>query len=133
MKMNLPSLFAVLALTSGMALDANAYVVDVQNGFVDVDLAGWQAAGVFDASDDTQNTRLVIDCCGGMTITGFEYTNLMFTTSGDSYFSEFVISVYNSANTEWLDWAPSTTEAGGSLGPISGSFGGPTGHGGPYG
>ena len=133
MKMNLPSLFAVLALTSGMALNANAYVVDVQHGFVDVDLAGWQAAGAFDASDATQNTRLVINLGQSATITGFEYTNLMFTTSGDSYLSEFVISVNNTANGEWLDWAPSTTEASGSLGPISGSFGGPTGQGGPYG
>src|SRR5690348_3642822 len=113
MKMNLPSLFAVLALTSGMALNANAYVVDVYNGFVDVDLAGWQAAGAFDASDNTQNTRLVIDLGGQTaTVTGFEYSNLMFTTSGDSYLSEFVISVNNTGNTEWLDWSPSTTEAG---------------------
>jgi len=126
MKMNLPSLAAIVALTLCGALDANA-------GFVDVNLAGWQALGAFDASDDTENTRLVIDLGMSATITGFDYTNLSFTTSGDSWFSEFVISVNNTGNTQWLDWRPSTTEAGGSLGPISGSFGGPTGQGGPYG
>lgn len=127
MKMNLPSLAAILALTLCGALNANA-------GFVDVNLAGWQAFGAFDASDDTDNTRLVISNLGtGTTITGFDYTNLIFTTSGDSYLSEFVISVNNTGITQWLDWRPSTTQAGGSLGPISGSFGGPTGQGGPYG
>jgi len=126
MKMNLPSLAAIVALTLCGALNANA-------GFVDVNLAGWQALGAFDASDDTENTRLVIDLGMSATITGFDYTNLSFTTSGDSWFSEFVISVNNTGNTQWLDWRPSTTEAGGSLGPISGSFGGPTGQGGPYG
>jgi PEP-CTERM motif len=127
MKMNLPSLVAIVALTLGGALNANA-------GYVDVNLAGWQALGAFDASDDTENTRLVINLAPGWVgVTGFEYTNLSFTTSGDSWFSEFVISVNNTGNTQWLDWRPSTTEAGGSLGPISGSFGGPTGQGGPYG
>ena len=126
MKMNLPSLAAIVALTLGGALNANA-------GFVDVNLAGWQALGAFDASDDTENTRLVINLGPGWTVTGFDYTNLRFTTSGDSWLSEFVISVNNTGNTQWLDWRPSTTEAGGSLGPISGSFGGPTGQGGPYG
>ena len=126
MKMNLPSLAAIVALTLCGALNANA-------GFVDVNLAGWQALGAFDASDDTENTRLVINLGPGWTVTGFDYTNLRFTTSGDSWLSEFVISVNNTGNTQWLDWRPSTTEAGGSLGPISGSFGGPTGQGGPYG
>ena len=126
MKMNLPSLAAIVALTLCGALNANA-------GFVDVNLAGWQALGAFDASDDTENTRLVIDLGMSATITGFDYTNLSFTTSGDSWLSEFVISVNNTGITQWLDWRPSTTEAGGSLGPISGSFGGPTGQGGPYG
>jgi PEP-CTERM motif-containing protein len=130
MKMNLPSLAAVVALTLGGALNANAAFVS----FVEVNLAGWQALGAFDASDDTDNTRLVISNLGtGTTITGFDYTNLSFTTSGDSYLSEFVISVNNTGITQWLDWRPSTTQAGGSLGPISGSFGGPTGQGGPYG
>ena len=129
MKMNLPSLAAIVALTLGGALNANAAFVS----FVDVNLAGWQALGAFDASDDTENTRLVINLGPGWTVTGFDYTNLRFTTSGDSWFSEFVISVNNTGNTQWLDWRPSTTEAGGSLGPISGSFGGPTGQGGPYG
>jgi len=126
MKMNLPSLAAIVALTLCGALNANA-------GFVDVNLAGWQALGAFDASDDTENTRLVINLGPGWTVTGFDYTNLRFTTSGDSWLSEFVISVNNTGITQWLDWRPSTTEAGGSLGPISGSFGGPTGQGGPYG
>jgi len=126
MKMNLPGLAAIVALTLCGALNANA-------GFVDVNLAGWQALGAFDASDDTENTRLVINLGPGWTVTGFDYTNLRFTTSGDSWLSEFVISVNNTGNTQWLDWRPSTTEAGGSLGPISGSFGGPTGQGGPYG
>ena len=127
MKMNLPSLAAIVALTLCGALNANA-------GFVDVNLAGWQALGAFDASDDTENTRLVINLAPGWKgVTGFDYTNLIFTTSGDSYLSEFVISVNNTGITQWLDWRPSTTQAGGSLGPISGSFGGPTGQGGPYG
>jgi hypothetical protein len=126
MKMNLPSLVAVVALTLGGSLDANA-------GFVDVNLAGWKAVGAYDTSDDSSNTRLVIDLGASATITGFEYTNLSFTTSGDSWFSEFVISLNNTEVTQWLDWRPSTTDAGGSLGPISGSFGGATGQAGPYG
>jgi hypothetical protein len=59
MKMNLPSLAAIVALTLGGALNANA-------GFVDVNLAGWQALGAFDASDDTENTRLVINLGTGL-------------------------------------------------------------------
>ena len=61
MKMNLPSLAAIVALTLGGALNANAAFV----GFVDVNLAGWQALGAFDASDDTENTRLVINLAPG--------------------------------------------------------------------
>jgi hypothetical protein len=61
MKMNLPSLAVIVALTLGGALNANAGFV----GFVDVNLAGWQALGAFDASDDTENTRLVINLAPG--------------------------------------------------------------------
>jgi len=50
MKMNLPSLAAIVALTLCGALNANAAFVS----FVDVNLAGWQALGAFDASDDTE-------------------------------------------------------------------------------
>ena len=116
MKMNLPSLAAIVALTLGGALNANAGFT----GFVDVNLAGWQALGAFDASDDTENTRLVINLAPGWVVTGFDYTNLSFTTSGDSWLSEFVISVNNTGITQWLDWRPSTTETGGSLGRYQG-------------
>ena len=58
----------------------------------------------------------------GSTVTGWDYNNFSFTTSGGSWMSEFVISVNNSNSSEWFDAAPSGDDASGTFGPASGTW-----------
>lgn len=114
---------ALAALLSTMGMSAHAATTDVN-------LAGWTAVGDFGAAG---NTELTLNLGAGATITGFSYINLQFTTSGDSWQNELVISVNNSDASEFFDWAPSETAGPGTFGPASGSYGGPVGVEGPYG
>lgn len=101
----------------------------------DVNLAGWLAGDDFGYDP---NSFLIVNLPAGATVTGFDYLGLQFSTvpSDDSWLSDLVLSVNHvdgDGNIEdWLDWKPSTTGAGGTFGPASGSWNGPTGSDGPY-
>jgi hypothetical protein len=56
-------------------------------------------------------------------VTGWEFENLSFSTIGESFLNEFVISVNNSAGTQYMDALPSNAASGGSFGPASGAWG----------
>ena len=114
---------AAVALLAATGMSASA-------ASKDVNLSGWKADGDF---EDAQNTSELIDLGAGSTVTGFEYIDLVFTTSGDSWWSELVLSVNNDTSTAWLDWMPSIEDVSGTLGPITGSYGGLSGAEGPYG
>jgi len=111
------ALAAVLA-TAGTAAHADSLTVN---------LAGWQTTGDF---GDPGNTQAFYTLPTGSLVTGFTYSGLTFTAIDPSYLSEFVLSVNNAAGTEYLDWAPSASNAPGTAGPLSGSFGGAVGIGG---
>jgi hypothetical protein len=93
--------------------------VDLVPAFIDVNLAGFQAFGDF---GDPLNTRVFVNIAPGSTVTGWDYNNFSFTTSGASWLSAFVISVNNSAGSEWFDAAPSGDDVSGTFGPASGTW-----------
>ncbi len=96
-----------------------------------LDLAGWQARGEF---GDAGNTATAVALPSGATVTGFSYSNLAFSTLGDSWLRELVLSVNDSATpTQWLDWSPTRVDAPGSFGPAAGSWGDAVGMAGPFG
>ncbi len=88
--------------------------------FVLVNLAGFQSGGSFGSAT---NSQAFVSIEPGSTVTGWDFQNLSFTTSGESYLNEFVISVNNSAGTAYLDALPSDIAGGGTFGPASGSWG----------
>lgn len=94
--------------------------------YVDVNLAGWTAGDDFGGPG---NSAVLLNLEPGSLVTGFDYIDLRFSTvaGGDSWLSEFVLSVNNDTGSAWMDWAPSTTDDAGSFGPASGSWGGSTG------
>ncbi len=104
--------------------------LSAQAAFQELDLAGWNAAGGFGQAG---NTQVLLSLPAGATVTGFDYFDLRFSTTGDSWLSELVLSVNNTAVTEWLDWRPSTVEASGSFSAVSGSWNGVSGAAGPFG
>lgn len=87
--------------------------------FVDISMVGWQSAGDF---GDPGNTSVLVPIGLGSTVTGWSYTGLSFTTQGFSYLSEFVISVNNSAGSEWFDATVSDVDASGTFGPADGTW-----------
>lgn len=100
-----------------------------------VNLAGWQTFGDF---GDPANSFAFYTLPAGSVVTGFDYSGLTFLSNGSSWTSELVLSVNNFTGApvtidEFMDWAPSTATSSGSFGPVSGSWGGPTGDEGPYG
>lgn len=92
--------------------------------FIDVNLAGFQTFGDF---GDPANTSVFLSIAPGSTITGWDYINLSFTTNGESYLSEFVLSVNNTDATGFFDAAPSDIDAPGTFGPVSGPWNGALG------
>lgn len=117
--------FRLAAAALGAALALPAYA-----DTFDVDLSGWLAAGDFGAEG---NTEQLVNLDANALITGFSWVGLSFTTHGESWQSDFVLSVNNPGATAWLDWAPSTAETGGTYGPGSGFWNGADGAPGPYG
>jgi hypothetical protein len=91
-----------------------------QAGFVTVNLAGFQSSG---SSGSASNSQVSVAIELGATVTGWDFENLTFSTSGESFLNEFVISVNNSAGTQYMDALPSDTASGGTFGPASGSWG----------
>ena len=99
---------------------AAMWAAQAQAAFTMVDLAGFQSAG---ASGSPSNSQVILSIEPGATVTGWDFLALSFSTSGDSYLNEFVISVNNSDSSQYMDAIPSDTDAGGSFGPASGSWG----------
>ena len=113
------------------ALVLSLPVLQAQATTVTLDLAGWQARGGYGGAG---NTGLFVSLPTGATVTGFSYANLAFTTLGDSWLRELVLSVNNAqVPVAWLDWSPSSLDLPGSFGPASGAWGGATGSNGPFG
>jgi hypothetical protein len=117
----LTGLCAAMLATAGLSAQAASF---------DIDLAGWVAAGDF---GDVGNSFQVLNVGAGQTVTGWTYTNLEFTTTGDSWMSELVVSVNEDDISDWLDWSPSSTNAGGTFGPADGAWGDAAGSPGPFG
>lgn len=100
-----------------------------------VDLSGWIATGDF---GDPGNTGAYFSLPAGSTVTGFDYSNLVFVAADPSWRDEMVLSLNNTTGApqtieEFMDWAPSDLASPGMAGPLSGSWGGATGAPGPYG
>lgn len=118
---------ASTAVALALALSA----LTAQAASVSVDLAGWQARGDV---PDAGNTSAFINLPVGALVTGFSYFNLAFSTLGDSWLRELVLSVNDSSTpTQWLDWSPSSTDAPGSFSPAAGAWGDAVGIAGPFG
>lgn len=119
----------VVHLAAALALGLP--VLQAQASSVTLDLAGWQARGGY---GNTGNTGLFVSLPTGATVTSFSYASLAFTTLGDSWLRELVLSVNDApVPVAWLDWSPSSLAEGGSFGPASGAWGGATGSDGPFG
>lgn len=121
----------VVPLAAALALGLP--VLQAQAASVALDLTGWQARGGY---GNAGNTGLFVSLPTGVTVTGFSYANLAFTTLGlgDSWQRELVLSVNDAPMpVAWLDWSPSSLDAPGSFGPASGVWGGATGSDGPFG
>ncbi len=118
----------VALIASALALSAMA----AQAASAVVNLSGWQAVDGFAL---TGNSEAFVALPLGSTVYGFDYNGLQFSTAGDSWLREFVLSVNSekSFQTASLDWSPSIDAGAGTFGPASGSWGGPDGVGGPFG
>lgn len=92
--------------------------------YIDVNVAGFTSYGDFGA---VGNSQVFLAIAPGSTVTGWDYQNLSFTTNGDSYLSEFVLSVNNTDGSAYFDAAPSDVDAGGTFGPASGPWDGALG------
>lgn len=101
-----------------------ATVGTVGTSFIDVNLAGFQSYGDF---GDAANSSVFLSITPGSTVTGWDYLNLTFSTSGASWLNEFVLSVNNSDGSGYFDAAPSDVEASGTFGPASGPWDGALG------
>lgn len=103
-----------------------------QAAYIDVPLSSWVSRDDFASAS---NTSTIVNVGMGSMVTGFSYSELAFATdsSGDSWLSDFVLSVNDADTSDWLDWRPSDTDAGGTFSAAAGSHGGATGSAGPYG
>jgi hypothetical protein len=93
-------------------------------GFGCVGLAGWQTWGGYGVA---ANTDISIAAPVGTQIVGVEWIGLTFNTLNGSFLSELVLSVNDSINGTggFWDFNPSATDAGGTYGPLSGTFADP--------
>ena len=118
----------VVLIATALALPA----VVAQAASAVVNLSGWQAVAGFALGG---NSEAFVALPLGSTVYGFDYSGLQFSTTGDSWQSEWVLSVNNEKSFQpvSLDWSPSTDSSPGTFGPASGSWGGADGIGGPFG
>lgn len=104
-----------------LAVAAGAmWALSAQALSVDVDLTGFHSGGLVGSPNNSQTFLALVP---GARITGWDFLDLTFSTSGDSFLNEFVISVNSLDGTRFMDAAPSDTASGGSFGPASGSWG----------
>lgn len=106
-------------LTAAPSVDSALPGANLVPTFIDVNVAGFASYGDFGAAG---NSQVFLSIAPGSTVTGWDYQNLSFTTSGDSYLSEFVISVNNTDGSAYFDAALSDVDAGGTFGPASGTW-----------
>lgn len=95
-----------------------------------VDVGGWETYAGFGGA---LNTEAFYEFAPGTQVFGFDYNGITFTTANGSWGSELTLSVNDSEGNVYLDWRPDTTEAGGTFGPLSGTWGGTSGAAGPFG
>ncbi|MBL8892731.1 MAG: VPLPA-CTERM sorting domain-containing protein [Planctomycetaceae bacterium] len=117
---------ALAALVAAVAVPTSSVRAD----FVDIDLTGWET---FQGFGDNANSQVRLNIGVGSQVTGFDWSNLEFTSEGASWRSEFTLSVNNFDASEFLDWAPDLNDDPGTHGPSSGSWGGGVGVAGPFG
>lgn len=122
----LKQLALITTVAAGLAFGTSSAKAD----YYDIDLSGFASYAGFGFSN---NTSLYLDFGAGTLITGFDYSNLSFTTANGSWLSEFTLSLNNSDASGFIDWSPSTTDDVGTFGPEAGSWGGLTGMEGYYG
>ena len=95
---------------------------------LDINLAGWNVVG---AVDNAGNSRSMVNIGAQSTVTGFQFIGLRFTTAGDSWLQDFVLTAMvpavNLSTSPYMDLAPSTTGGPGVFGPGNGSWGGANG------
>lgn len=106
-------------VTAVAALASSVAVCTAQAASVDIDLTGWATVGFF---ADPDNSEQLLDIGTGSLVTGFEFIDLRFESLGDSWQSEFTLSVNSSDGWQWMDFWPSTVDAPGVFGPASGSW-----------
>lgn len=117
-------------VTSVAALASSVAVCTAQAASIDIDLTGWVTVGFF---ADPGNSEVLLDIGAGSLVTGFEFINLSFESLGESWQSEFTLSVNSSDGWQWMDFWPSTVEEPGVFGPASGSWSPPpAGDGAPF-
>jgi hypothetical protein len=122
----LKKLALITTVAAGFAFGTSSAKAD----YYDIDLSNWSSYAGFGFSN---NTSLYLDLGAGTLITGFDYSNLSFTTYNGSWLSEFTLSLNTSDAFEYMDWSPSIVEDPGTFGPESGSWGGLSGVAGPFG
>lgn len=111
-----------LALSAAAAVTAAVLVAgpaSAQVRTVDVNLAGWQAAGGFGNPGNT-NTSITLDRTGlpaePLEVIAVDYIDLAFTTSNESWLRELVLSVNDDVDiNRFWDHRPSTVNAPGSF------------------
>ncbi len=136
MKFSIGSVLAAATLAAFVAAPAaakTAYTGSVgltSTTFIDVVISGWQSFGGFGRPN---NTSVTINLDPGTGVTGFDYTNLSFSTDNGSWLSEFTLSVNNVDGSKFLDWSPSSVDDSGTFDPASGSWDGSSGAPGPFG
>jgi hypothetical protein len=63
-------------------------------------------------------------------VTGYDYIGLSFEALGDSWASDFTLSVNATPGVvDYMDWVPVAIDESGIFGPVSGSWDGPEGFG----
>ncbi|MFN4243429.1 MAG: hypothetical protein ACK4PI_09350 [Tepidisphaerales bacterium] len=105
------------AAVAAAALAAGSASAQVRT--VDINLAGWQAAGGFANAGNT-NTSITLDRTGlpaePLEVIAVDYIDLAFATSNESWLRELILSVNDNVDiNRFWDHRPSTTAAPGSF------------------
>lgn len=108
------ALAAFFTALLGWASAANA-------AFIDVDLSGWESWDFYGAAG---NTTTVISLPTGTGIIGAQYIDLEFEALGQSWASELVLSINDSASalSFWDSTVAGMPSSPGVFGPVSGAF-----------
>ncbi len=90
-------------------------------GLITINLAGWQAFGPL--GPGSGNTDLTVNIGAGSTITNVSYSNLNITAEGQSFLSDFTISLNDSNLGQFWDFNPFVgSNAPGTSSTVNGVF-----------